>query len=159
MSGIHEGGCLCGAVRYRVRGPAMRTLVCHCRFCQKVTGSTSYAESMFPIEAFEAEGTLSVYDHRSATSGQAVHLHFCPRCSTPITLTFARWPQYRGVSRGTFDDPDWVEIGAHIWTESAQSGVVVPAQIDCFRQARTTLDGTPVEPTRHGTAVEARHAA
>jgi len=39
MSEIHEGGCLCGTHRYRVKGDPMRVLVCHCRFCQRRTGA------------------------------------------------------------------------------------------------------------------------
>ncbi len=158
MSEIHEGGCLCAAVRYRAHGAALRTLVCHCKFCQKVTGSTSYAESMFPVNAVEFTGELSVYGHPSENSGKTVHVHFCPQCGTTVTLTFERWPEYRAISRGTFDDPDWVTISSHIWTESAQSGVVLPADTDCFRQARATLDGTPIEPTRHASHVAARSA-
>lgn len=158
MSEVHEGGCLCGAVRYRAQGPAMRTLVCHCRFCQRVTGSTSYAESMFPLDAVEFTGTMKVYSHRSATSGKAVNLHFCPTCATPLTLTFDRWPEYRAISRGTFDDPDWVSIGAHIWIESAQTGVVLPADTDCYRQARVTLDGAPEVPARFAVPVLASKA-
>ena len=148
MSAINEGGCLCGSVRYRATGVPLRTLVCHCRFCQKMTGSSFYAESMFPVDAVEINGRLDVYDHRSVTSGKAVHVHFCPRCGTTVTLTFDRWPEYRAISRGTFDDPNWVDIGSHIWTESAQSGTVLPAQTDCFRQARMSLDGTPEVPER-----------
>lgn len=158
MTDVHEGGCLCGAVRYRARGSAMRTLVCHCRFCQKMTGSTSYAESMFPVEAVEFTGKLQVYSHRSATSGKAVHLHFCPTCATMVTLTFDRWPEYRAISRGTFDDPDWVDIGSHIWIESAQTGVVLPAGTDCFRQARATLEGEPLVPARFAQPVLASEA-
>lgn len=158
MSDIHSGGCLCGAVRYRAKGQPMRTLACHCRFCQKMTGSSFYAESMFPIEAVDLEGELSVHDHRSETSGKVVHVHFCPRCGTTVTLTFERWPEFRAISRGTFDDPDWVEIGSHIWTDSAQTGVVLPADTDCFRQARATLEGVPVEPTRHPSPALARGA-
>ena len=159
MSDVHRGGCLCGSVRYIAHGPAIRTLVCHCRFCQKVTGSTSYAESMFPVLAVEFDGSLSVYEHRSETSGEAVRVHFCPKCSTTVTLTFERWPEYRAISRGTFDDPNWVEIGSHIWTDSAQTGVVLPAQVDCFKQARANLDGDPIVPTRHPKPVNAKSAA
>lgn len=148
MSTIHEGGCLCGSVRYRASGPALRTLACHCRFCQKMTGSSFYAESMFPIDAVEFSGELSVYDHRSDTSGKVVHVHFCARCGTTVTLTFERWPEYRAISRGSFDDPNWVDIASHIWTKSVQSGVVLPAQTDCFRHARSTLDGAPEVPER-----------
>ncbi|MBL8352798.1 MAG: GFA family protein [Burkholderiaceae bacterium] len=159
MSEVLEGGCLCGAVRFRARAPALRTLVCHCRFCQKMTGSTSYAESMFPMDSVELSGPLSVHEHVSQTSGKAVHVHFCPRCGTTVSLTFQRWPEYRAISRGTFDDPDRVCIGSHIWTESAQTGVILPADTDCFERARATLDGTPIEPTRYPAPVAARSAA
>lgn len=159
VSDLHEGGCLCGTVRYRAKGQPMRTLACHCRFCQKMTGSAFYAESMFPIEAVAFEGELSVHDHRSVTSGKSVRVHFCPRCGTTVTLTFERWPEYRAISRGTFDDPDWVEIGSHIWTGSAQTGVVLPAGTDCFLGARATLEGDPIEPTRHPSPTYARRAS
>ena len=159
MSTIHEGGCLCGSVRYRATGPALRTLVCHCRFCQRMTGTTSYAESMFQIDAVAFTGALSTYCHRSQTSGKEVRVHFCPACGTTVTLTFERWPEYRAISRGTFDDPDWVEVGSHIWTESAQSGVTLPADTDCFRQARARLDGSPEQPARYPHPVPANGAA
>ena len=148
MSMVHEGGCLCGSVRYRVNGPAVRTMACHCRACQRMTGSSFYAESLFAIDAVDFTGELTVYDHRSETSGKNVHVHFCGKCGTTVTLTFERWPEYRAISRGTFDDPDWAEIGSHIWTESAQSGVVLPAHTDCFAHARATLHGAPVAPER-----------
>jgi hypothetical protein len=159
MLEIHEGGCLCRSVRYRAKGQALRTLVCHCRSCQKMTGSTSYAETMFLVDDVEFTGRLSIYDHYSETSAKAVHVHFCPTCGTTVTLTFERWPDYRAISRGTFDGPNWVSIDAHIWTESAQSGVVLPASIDCFRQARIKLDGTPEVAERFGVPVSVKRDA
>lgn len=144
MSDDHQGGCLCRRVRYRTSGQPLRTLVCHCTFCQKMTGSSSYAESMFPIDAVQFDGdTMRRYDHRSDGSGRLVHVHFCATCGTTVTLTFERWPEYRAISRGTFDDPNWVSIGAHIWTRSAQRGMALPAFIDCFQGARLAPDGTP----------------
>ena len=124
-----------------------------------MTGSTSYAESMFPVHAVEFAGPLSVHDHRSETSGKIVHVHFCAKCGTTVTLTFERWPEYRAISRDTFDDPDWVEIGSHIWTASAQTGVLLPAQTDCFSLARADLEGAPNVPTRHAVPVPAKNAA
>ncbi|BEP47341.1 hypothetical protein GmRootV116_10370 [Variovorax sp. V116] len=77
-----------------------------------------------------------------------MHVHFCPRCGTTLTLTFERWPEYRGISRGAFDDPNSVSISSHIWTSSAQTGVVLPAGIDCFQFARADLAGLPQAPAR-----------
>ena len=158
-SGIHEGGCLCGNLRYRIVGAPIRTLVCHCRFCQRMTGSSSYAESLFPVEAVAfSGGQMSQFDHRSQGSEKLVHVQFCPKCGTTVGLAFERWPEFRAISRGTFDDPDWVAIGSHIWTGSAQTGVVLPAHIDCFREARATLDGQAKPAHRFDVPTLAREA-
>ena len=86
---FHEGGCLCGAVRYRARGEPMRTLICHCTSCQKMTGSSFYAESMFSIDAVEFHGqSMGCYTHVSDSSGKRVFMHFCTMCATTVTLTF-----------------------------------------------------------------------
>ena len=117
QSVLRSGGCLCGSVRFEARGEPLRTLVCHCRFCQRVTGSSSFAESMYPMDAVSLSGiTPSSYAHRSEGSSQLVHVHFCPRCGSTVSLTFERWPQVRGLSRGAFDDPNSVSIGSHIWS-------------------------------------------
>ena len=128
MSSLRAGGCLCGSVRFEARGEPLRTFVCHCRFCQRMTGTTSYAESMYPIDAVSFSGTSPAkYQHRSENSSKIVYVHFCPQCGSTISLTFERWPEYRAVSRGAFDNPDSVAVSSHIWTSSAQSGVVLPA--------------------------------
>lgn len=156
---VHEGGCLCGSMRFRIHGDPIRTLVCHCRFCQRMTGSTSYAEALFPFDAVEFSGApTSQYEHLSQGSGKMVHVHFCSRCGTSLALTFERWPQYRAISRGSFDDPNWVTVGSHIWTDSAQSGVTLPADTDCFPEARATLDGQARTPQRFAAPVLARQA-
>lgn len=157
---LRSGGCLCGSVRFEARGEPLRTMVCHCRFCQRVTGSSSFAEAMYPMDAVSLSGiTPSSHAHRSEGSSRLVHVHFCPRCGSTVSLTFDRWPQVRGLARGAFDDPNSVSIGSHIWTASAQTGVVLPADTDCFRQARATLDGTPLAPERHAAPVLARPQA
>jgi hypothetical protein len=60
-----------------------------------------------------------------------------------------RWPEVRALARGSLDDPNSVTIASHIWTDSAQTGVVLPAATDCFAGARSSLDGTPLPATRH----------
>lgn len=152
-----EGGCLCGNVRFRTNQAPMRTLVCHCKFCQRVTGSSYFAESMFPMDAVSfTGGPLSQYEHISEGSSKRVFVHFCPRCGTTVSLTFERWPDVRGISRGCYDDPNAVTISSHIWTESASSGTALPGGVDCFARARVTLDGQPETSERHSAPAMAR---
>ena len=152
-----EGGCLCGSVRFRVNQAPLRTLACHCTFCQRVTGSSFYAESLFRIEAVEFNaGEVRKYEHLSDGSGKKVLVEFCPRCGTTVGLGFERWPELRALSRGCYDNPNAVDITSHIWTRSAQSGVALPGQVDCFARARMTPDGQPEHPSRHEQPVMAR---
>ena len=122
-----------------------------------MTGTSFYAESLFPMDAVQFnESELRQYAHRSDGSHKQVFVHFCPSCGTTMGLTFERWPDVRAISRGCYDDPNAVELTSHIWTRSAQSGVALPADVDCFAKARATLDGQPEVASRHEAPVLAR---
>lgn len=159
MSAELEGGCLCGSVRFRATEPPLRTIACHCTFCQRLTGSSFYAESLFSLDAVKFnDGALHQYRHVSDGSGQDVVVHFCPTCGTTVGLTFGRWPDLRAISRGCYDEPNAVELVASIWTRSAQTGVALPSGIDCFAKARATLDGQPETAKRFDVPVMARES-
>lgn len=152
-----EGGCLCGQVRFKTSQAPLRTMACHCTFCQRVTGSSFYAESMFPMDAVTFNGgALSTYEHVSDSSHKKVFVHFCPRCGTTVSLTFERWPDIRGISRGCYDQPDAAPLTSHIWTRSAQAETALPSGVDCFARARMTLDGQAEPSTVHTTPVMAK---
>jgi hypothetical protein len=154
------GGCLCGKVRFKALQAPLRTLACHCTFCQRMTGSSFYAESIFPIAAVEfGEGELRQYEHRSDGSGKKVFVHFCPNCGTSVSLTFERWPDLRAISRGCFDDPSKVDVTGNIWTRSAQTGVALPSGIECFREARMTPDGRAETSVKYERPVMARSSS
>jgi hypothetical protein len=151
-----KGGCLCGKVRFTVSEAPLRTFACHCSFCQRVTGSSFFAESIFQRDAVRFnDGELRQYEHVSEGSNKKVFVHFCPTCGTTVGLTFERWPDMRAISRGCYDDPNAVQITSHIWTRSAQTGVALPAFVDCFAEARASLDGQPAQASRHETPVMA----
>ena len=157
MSSALEGGCLCGQVRFKTSQAPLRTMACHCRFCQRVTGSSYYAESMFPMDAVTFNGgALSSYEHVSDTSHKKVFVHFCPRCGTTVSLTFERWPDIRGISRGCYDDPNAAPLTSHIWTRSAQAETALPQGVECFVKARMTLDGQAEPATVHAVPVMAK---
>ena len=159
MSTPLSGRCLCSSVSFRATQKPQRTLACHCTFCQRLTGTAFYVESIFPIEAVEFEGgEIRTYEHVSDTSGSRVFAHFCGRCGTTLGLTFERWPEIRAVSRSCFDAPNDIPIDAHIWTRSAQSGVALPAGVDCFALSRYMTDGQSEMPVRYENPVMSRHA-
>lgn len=151
MSGA-QGGCLCGKVRYEVQSAPTRVTICHCRFCQRATGSAYLIEPIFDKQEFAlTRGDAKVYLHRSEGSGHQVYVNFCDQCGTKLFLSFDRWPDIVGVYGGTFDDPNWYERtpenSKHIFLGVAQSGTVIPPGVNTFKEHATTNDGTPLEAT------------
>ena len=106
---IHEGGCLCGAVRFRCDGEPLNVRICHCRNCQKAMGSPFYARALFPQTALTVEGETLGYP----TSPRLERL-FCRRCGTRL---FSRRTDGTvvGVALAVFDDRNAFAPTEHIW--------------------------------------------
>jgi hypothetical protein len=148
---LHEGGCLCGDVRYKTTAAPVRVTICHCTFCQRLTGSAYLVEPVFRKEDVVISGTAAkVYDHRSDSSGKRISLHFCGCCGTTLYLSLESFPDTLGLCAGTFDDPNWFDRSAdtcrHFYTRSAQEGVVLPAGATTFPEDAFQPDGTPNQP-------------
>jgi len=107
----HEGGCHCGAVRYRVSGEPQRCSLCHCSDCRKAAGS--------PVVAWlaVAEGKFSIIRGKPKvrnSSGQSMR-SFCGDCGTPLFFTNAEWlPGLVDIQSATLDDPNAFPPGAHV---------------------------------------------
>ena len=71
---VHQGGCLCGAVRYEVRGAPFKSGLCHCRDCKKITGSAYLSYADWRPDRFTTSGRVESYAGRS----------FCPRCGSRV---------------------------------------------------------------------------
>jgi hypothetical protein len=148
---LYHGRCLCGAVRYAAASKPIRVTFCHCRFCQRATGSAYMVEPIFEKTKFEiTSGTPAIYTLASTGSGKGVTIHFCAVCGTKLFLAFERFPEIFGVYGGTFDDPDWFErtpqMSRHIFLDSAQQGTIIPAGVRAYFEHTMLNDGTPVEP-------------
>ena len=136
MNDTHEGGCLCGAVRFSVRGYPLIGLICHCRFCQKRLGTAFAAIAWFEEGNVEfSRGMLSEYEHRSDESGRWLKIAFCPTCGTTVSERVEMRPGLRAISAGTFDDPDWFKIERHIWARSKRPWIAIPANVPVFPKA------------------------
>lgn len=139
MSDFHEGGCLCGAVRYRTEGLPVFSMVCHCRACQHRTGSAFGIGAYFPEPnvAF-LQGNLKSFRFESDESGRWLQTEFCSQCGTTLTWTLELRPQVRAIAGGTFDEPGWHGIDRHIWTDSAHPWVVHPPGAAVFKRGVTS---------------------
>jgi len=151
----HEGGCLCGAIRYAAKAQPLRVTICHCRFCQRATGSAFLVEPIFNKADFAVAAIEpKIYRHRSEGSGKAVEVHFCGTCGTKLFLSFERFPDVVGVYGGTFDDPNWYERSTkntrHIFLGAAQHGTVIAAGFPCYEEHAMTNDGAPLDATVSG---------
>jgi hypothetical protein len=114
-----EGGCACGAVRYRLTAPPMIVHACHCRDCQKQTGSAFVLNMWIEKNCVEADHSLPKSVMLAAPSGKPHEVLFCGNCATRL------WSKYHAapgdalfVRVGTLDHPESVEPEVHIFTRS-----------------------------------------
>jgi hypothetical protein len=132
---IREGGCACGGVRYRVRGEPIMVHNCHCRLCQKQTGSTSVVNAFIETDRIAlVQGELT--DHVVAGgSGNPHTIRRCKLCGTALWSHYARLGTLgAGIRAGTLDDPDSVTPDVVIFTESRMPWVALPEGIPTFEQ-------------------------
>lgn len=122
-----EGGCLCGAVRYRVEGDPLAIVTCHCRNCQRQSGSALSIVVAIARGALSLDGDLRTFEDRG-TSGQPVYRRFCPECGSPV-LTDTPAAQAQGlifIKGGTMDDAQALVPSTHYWTERAHGWISFP---------------------------------
>jgi hypothetical protein len=133
MSEFHSGGCACGQIRYRVSGKPNFVAVCHCKFCQRRLASAFAILAAFDENAVEiTQGNPVACEHRSDESGRWLKMSFCPNCGTTIAHTAEVRPGMRTIAAGTFDDNQWFTIDRHIWTQSKQPWVTIPADVTAY---------------------------
>ena len=128
-----DGGCTCGFVRYRLARPPLIVHCCHCRWCQRETGTAFALNAM--IEADQVELLAGEVDvaMTPSLSGRGQKISRCPRCRVAL------WSNYSGagdavrfVRVGTLDEPDRLPPDLHIFTASKQPWVMLPADRPSF---------------------------
>ena len=121
-----DGGCDCRAVRYRLRSRPLFVHCCHCRWCQRETGSAFAINALIETDRVEVQGGVDLVDTPSV-SGKGQLVARCPTCRVAL------WSHYAGAGRalsfvrvGTLDDPDAMPPDIHIFTSTKQPWVVLP---------------------------------
>jgi hypothetical protein len=123
-----EGGCACRHVRYRLEGAPMIVQACHCRWCQRETGTAHALNAMYEAErVVHTAGEPEVVDTPSA-SGKGQKIARCPKCKIAVWSNYSgSGPLTRFVRVGTLDDPDRMPPDIHIFTSTKQPWVRLPA--------------------------------
>lgn len=120
MIELKLGGCLCGAVRYAVEGPAVFAGHCHCRTCQRVAGGPMKTVVAFSIDALKiTQGQPKSYIY-TADSGNLVESYFCPECGSQLFGKPAAMAGMVFLSAASFDDAEWIRPALHIYMSAAQ---------------------------------------
>lgn len=117
---VLEGGCLCGAVRYKVRFNTPYIDYCHCVMCRKSTGGLAPAWiQVEPADFTLTRGTLGVF-----VSSPKASRHFCTRCGSQIAMTDPAG-RSTGITVATLDDPEAVRPTVHGWDSARPSWLCI----------------------------------
>jgi hypothetical protein len=108
---IHEGGCACGAFRFRAKGRPIRVGMCHCITCRRVHGSAFGAYAIYPRDAVALRGDLATW--RSSDEGRR---HFCPACGSVAYMEFVSRDEL-DLPLGAFDETGLFAPDYELWVK------------------------------------------
>lgn len=108
-----EGGCHCGAVRYRVEGDPVYHALCHCTDCRRATGAPLVSWALYPNAQFAVtQGEAKAY-----ASSEHARRHYCSTCGTSLFYTNETvFPDMTDIQSATLDDPEAVPLAIHVQT-------------------------------------------
>ena len=150
-SHVREGGCTCGLVRYQVRSEPMIVHCCHCRGCQKNSGSAFALNALYEADRVELKAGQIEEITVPTPSGKGQIIARCGTCKVAL------WSNYfmgglnkriRFVRVGTLDDPDQMPPDVHIYTSSKQPWIAIPhedMQVDQFYLFSETWSAASIE--------------
>jgi hypothetical protein len=155
-----DGGCTCRAVRYRLSSEPMFVHCCHCRWCQRETGSAFALNAIIEADRVQLlQGAPQIVDTPSL-SGRGQRIARCPTCRVAV------WSHYAGAGQavcfvrvGTLDEPDRVPPDIHIFTESKQPWVLLPPDVPAVRQYYDMAKRWPAASLARRAALRARRRA
>lgn len=126
-----SGGCACGAVRYEFSGEPMFAANCHCRDCQRASGSPFASFFALPQAAVRVTGEVK-YHAVTSEAGNTVSRGFCPACGSRLMGRTTLMPDAMVIVAGSLDDPSWFKPAMNVWTASAQAWDHMSPELPAF---------------------------
>lgn len=141
-----DGGCTCRYVRYRMATKPLFVHCCHCRWCQRETGASFALNALIEADRVSLlHGEVAVIDTPS-NSGKGQKISRCPTCHIAVWSNYAgAGDALRFVRVGTLDEPDRWPPDIHIFTESKQPWVILPADMPAVAQYYRAAERWPRE--------------
>ncbi|BAU46795.1 aldehyde-activating protein [Sulfurifustis variabilis] len=141
-----DGGCTCRFVRYRMTRRPLFVHCCHCRWCQRETGSAFVLNALVEADCVQVlSGEVEVIDTPSY-SGKGQKISRCPRCRIAVWSNYAGAAEaIRFVRVGTLDKPDRFPPDIHIYTSSKQPWVVIPPGVPAVAEYYRASERWPKE--------------
>jgi hypothetical protein len=131
MDERREGGCACGAVRYRLASAPLFVHCCHCLNCQRQTGSAFVINLLIEADRVEMLASAPEAVEVPRDDGSAQRIFRCPECRVAVYSAYGR-PDVSFVRAGTLDEPRGVVPGVHIYTRSKVDWVQLPEDAAAF---------------------------
>jgi len=127
-----EGGCLCGAIRYRIDEPPRRATSCHCLDCRRASAAAFVTWVEFPSSSFTwLSGSPSRYESRPQ-----VYRQFCGACGTQLTYQRVGEPETIDVTACSLDDAEGAAPDDHVWCDRMLPWVKVADGLPRYRRGR-----------------------
>jgi hypothetical protein len=155
MSVQREGGCACGAVRYRLTSEPMFIHCCHCLNCQRQTGSAFVINLLIEADRVEVVAGTPVAVHAPRDDGSVQRIFRCPSCQVALFSHYSA-PAVWFVRAGTLDDPSDITPDVHIFTRSKVGWVTIPDGAPAFEVYYDSKKLWPAESLRRLEAVYPR---
>jgi hypothetical protein len=152
-----EGGCTCRAIRYRMTSRPLFVHCCHCRWCQRETGTAFALNALIESDRVELLAGEPETILTPSNSGKGQRIVRCPACKVAL------WSHYAGagdaakfVRVGTLDEPDPFPPDIHIFTASKQPWVVLPEGVPAMSEYYDMREHWPAESQARREAMRAR---
>ena len=137
MTTFAEGGCVCGAIRYRVDGAPTNTMICHCQTCRRVAAAPVVAWVTFPTARFD----LLKGHPASFHSSEPVRRTFCPACGTALTYQHSDSGDFVDITTCSLDNPELFPPTHHSWLSHDLAWVRFGDGLPTFREWRPKPGG------------------